>query len=361
MTNPDSRSETRKAFTLIELLAYKTLLHMQQSFVRLGSRPLAQISPAPAGLGRRIPFGWAQLNSKRATSPSVQRIGNPRYSPAGAGEIRATVQRLTRSLVLLLTLALTPALAEPITSDRISALPPADQVAWKSYLERSQTSALADQTAVQAEVSANKMTNALRAPNGGDFKLPAKMDNVWNAWNEAKQLADAVLSYQTPSGGWSKHTGYSKGPRQPGMQWTSQNETVRKPHYVGTFDNRATTEEMNFLAAVWHATKREDCKAGFIKGLNFIFAAQYPNGGWPQGYPLEGDYHDNITFNDDAMTHILELLSAITRRERYYAFLDKSQRSPSALATATTRSTARWHCSTARAGASASSNAVRER
>src|SRR5262249_29696270 len=90
--------------------------------------------------------------------------------------------------------------------------------------------------------------------------------------------------------------------------------------------NRSTTEEMYFLAAVWHATKREDCKAGFIKGLNFIFASQYPNGGWPQVYPLEGGYHDDITFNDDAMTRILELLQAITRNEPYYAFLDESQR-----------------------------------
>ena len=41
-----------------------------------------------------------------------------------------------------------------------------------------------------------------------------------------------------------------------------------------------------------------------IKGLNFILAAQYPNGGWPQGYPLEGAYHDDITLNDNAMMQI---------------------------------------------------------
>jgi PelA/Pel-15E family pectate lyase len=110
------------------------------------------------------------------------------------------------------------------------------------------------------------------------------------------------------------------------MQWTSQNEPGQKAHYVATFDNRATTEEMFFLAQVWHATKREACKAGFIKGLNFILDAQYPNGGWPQVYPLEGGYHDHITFNDDAMTRILELLSAIKSGESYYAFLDESLR-----------------------------------
>lgn len=230
---------------------------------------------------------------------------------------------------LLITLTFLSAMrgfGEPVTLERIHALPAGEQAAWKVYLARSESNAVADQAAVQAEVVANSLSGPVRAPSGGDFKLPAKMDNVWYASDDAKKLAEVLLSYQTPSGGWSKHTGYSKGTRQPGMQWTSQNEPGKAPHYVATFDNRATIEEMYFLAATWKATQREDCKAGFIRGLNFIFAAQYPNGGWPQVYPLEGGYHDQITFNDDAMTRILELLQAVTEGEGYYAFLDGSQR-----------------------------------
>lgn len=227
-------------------------------------------------------------------------------------------------------LALSSGFAEPVTPDRISELPAADQAAWKAYLERSLMKRQADEAAVQAEVSANKLTNALRAPSGGDFKLNAQAGDAWFAGDEAKQLADAILSYQTPTGGWSKHTGYSKGPRQPGMQFTSQNDPGEKPHYVATFDNGSTTEQMHFLAGVWLATKREDCRAAFIKGLNFILAAQYPNGGWPQGYPLEGAYHDDITFNDNAMTHVLELLQGITLNEPCYAFLDEASRQQAA-------------------------------
>lgn len=222
--------------------------------------------------------------------------------------------------------ALFSASAEPVTIERINQLPAAEQPAWKAYWDKSRSNALADVAAVQAELTACKLTNAIKAPSGGDFKLSARMDNVWFAQDEAKRLVDVVLSYQTPSGGWSKHNGYSRGPRRPGMQFTSQNEPGQPAHYVATFDNRATTEELYLLAAVWHATKREDCKAGFIKGLNFILAAQYPNGGWPQVYPLEGAYHDDITFNDDAMTRILELLQGIAHNEPYYAFLDESQR-----------------------------------
>ena len=183
---------------------------------------------------------------------------------------------------------------------------------------------------MQTEVVANKMTHALRAPSGGDFKLKAKVSDAWFAGDEAKNLADAILSFQTPAGGWSKHMGFSKGLRKPGMQWTSQNEPGEPAHYVATFDNGSTTSEMDLLAGVWQATKREDCKEGFIKGLNFIFAAQFPNGGWPQVYPLEGGYHDDITYNDDAMTHVLELLQGITDNAPRYAFLDDSQRQQAA-------------------------------
>jgi PelA/Pel-15E family pectate lyase len=231
---------------------------------------------------------------------------------------------MTRLLFYLCALlAATTAFAAPLTLERIGALPVTERGAWQEYRERSQTNAAADAAVVAAEVAAHKMTNAIKAPSGGDFKLPVPLRDGWYAQEEAKQLAEVILSYQTPSGGWSKHTGYNKGPRQPGMQWTSQNEPGQKPHYVATFDNRATTEEMYFLAQVWFATKREDCKTGFLRGLNFILAAQYPNGGWPQVYPLEGGYHDDITFNDGVMTRILELLHAIKTGEPYYAFVDE--------------------------------------
>lgn len=226
------------------------------------------------------------------------------------------------------------AVAAPVTVERIKALPAGEQAAWSGYLEHSQSNALADAAAVHAEVVAKKMTNALRAPSGGDFKLPAPVGSSWYAGEEAQKLAAAILSYQTPTGGWSKHLGFTKGPRQPGMQWTSQNEPGQPAHYVATFDNGSTTEEMYFLANLWHATRREDCKAGFIKGLQFILAAQYPNGGWPQVYPLEGGYHDDITFNDDAMTHVLELLHAIASNEPAFVFLDEPLRLKAAAAMA---------------------------
>jgi PelA/Pel-15E family pectate lyase len=116
------------------------------------------------------------------------------------------------------------------------------------------------------------------------------------------------------------------------MQWSSQYDPGRSPHYLCTFDNGATTAEIAFLSMMWHATAREDCKAAVLKGLDYILAAQYPNGGWPQVYPLEGDYHDDITFNDDAMTNILEVLRDVAENAPQFACVDEARRARAAAA-----------------------------
>src|SRR5947207_2203366 len=118
--------------------------------------------------------------------------------------------------LVLLAVVLRPIEADPVTTERLNTLPAAEQSAWQKYLERSQAAARADQAALQAEVTANGMMAALQAPDGGDFKLPAPAGDAYYATDEAKKLADVILSYQAPSGGWSKHTGYKKGQRKPG-------------------------------------------------------------------------------------------------------------------------------------------------
>jgi PelA/Pel-15E family pectate lyase len=81
---------------------------------------------------------------------------------------------------------------------------------------------------------------------------------------------------------------------------------------VGTLDNDATTTEIRFLAKVAAASgdakEAKTWRASFVRGIEYILTAQYPNGGWPQIWPLQGGYHDAITLNDDAMTKALLVL-----------------------------------------------------
>jgi PelA/Pel-15E family pectate lyase len=52
-----------------------------------------------------------------------------------------------------------------------------------------------------------------------------------------------------------------------------------------------------------------------------VFAAQFPNGGWPQVWPLQGGYHDVITINDDAVLNVLELLRDVAAGQDEFAFV----------------------------------------
>ena len=94
---------------------------------------------------------------------------------------------------------------------------------------------------------------------------------------------------------------------------------------TGTFDNGATTGELRFLARAFRATNEPRYKQTFLKGLSHILEAQYPIGGWPQFYPLSKGYHRHITFNDDAMVRILELLRDVSESSDY-GFLETAYR-----------------------------------
>ena len=221
--------------------------------------------------------------------------------------------------------------ALPLTAERVAGLP-----AWKTYLENSQNQRAADQDFLRAERSAHDFKPSAgpkKVHNAGGLTL--KNSASWYAGAAARRIAENLVSFQTPAGGWSKNTDYAKSPRAPGEAFGAENGSLfpgtndfDKPantnwSYVGTFDNDATTTELNFLAKVISASKSDsdNLKKSFVRGVNYIFAAQFPNGGWPQVWPLQGGYHDAMTFNDDAMLHVVEFLRDVAAGQNEFAFV----------------------------------------
>ena len=49
-------------------------------------------------------------------------------------------------------------------------------------------------------------------------------------------------------------------------------------------------------------------REAFERGFDYLLLAQYPNGGWPQFFPLIAGYYTHITYNDDAMAGVLGVL-----------------------------------------------------
>jgi PelA/Pel-15E family pectate lyase len=231
--------------------------------------------------------------------------------------------------------------AQSITVDRIAALPRAQQAAWREYLARSARQMQADRAFLQAELKAAGLAAELVPPNGSAARsMPLNKPAAWYGNAEARRIADIVVSFQTPAGGWSKNLNLTDHARRPGELFASNNLSAHlgpddfdTPHdpkwnYVGTLDNDATTTELQFLARVAAAIGKdgEAYRTSFLRGLEYLFAAQFPNGGWPQVWPLEGGYHDAITFNDGAVTETLELLQDVADAKDRFAFVPEGVR-----------------------------------
>jgi PelA/Pel-15E family pectate lyase len=135
--------------------------------------------------------------------------------------------------------------------------------------------------------------------------------DAWYTSQDARAIADNVLRYQRDSGGW---------PKDIDMATVPAATPPDRPD--ATIDNDATTTQIRFLARI----PGENYRAAAVRGIDYVLAAQYPNGGWPQFYPLRTDYSRYITFNDGAMVNALLLLEDVAQSKAPFAFVDEGRR-----------------------------------
>ena len=226
--------------------------------------------------------------------------------------------------------------AAPITEARIAALPKAEQGAWTIYLARSRALMAADKAALAAE---RRGLAEIPAPppsgKSGGSGMPANLAAAFYATPEARHVADNIVSFQTPAGGWGKNVDRDGPVRVRGQHYVPVEHLPANARtgddeawsYVGTIDNNATTSELRFLARVQSmapGAEGEGYRAAFLKGVRYLLGAQFPNGGWPQIYPLQGGYHDALTYNDDALSSVVTVLAEVARRRDDYAFVPEA-------------------------------------
>jgi len=150
------------------------------------------------------------------------------------------------------------------------------------------------------------------------LKQPAE----WYASAEARAIAAHMLQYQSPEGGWPTDT-----------DTTLPRPAEFKPaKYPPTIDDGATTTPLRFFALVITATNDATLRAAFERGFDYLLAAQYPSGGWPQYFPLRGGYYSHITYNDNAMVNVLTLLRDAAEGKAPCAFVDPARRALAAAA-----------------------------
>jgi PelA/Pel-15E family pectate lyase len=153
-----------------------------------------------------------------------------------------------------------------------------------------------------------------------------KQKPEWYAGEEAARVADQLLIYQRDSGGWPKNLDMAAPLSEKERAALSKQKGELDSDHAPTIDNGATYTQLQFLARVYTAQKLGRHREAFIKGLDYLLAAQYENGGWPQYYPLRKGYYTHITYNDDAMVGVLRLLRDVAQRKTAYAFVDDARR-----------------------------------
>lgn len=150
----------------------------------------------------------------------------------------------------------------------------------------------------------------------------------WYASADARASANTLLLYQSSHGAWPKNTDLFKSVPQGTL------DLIHVSDEANTIDNGATTTPLRFLANVIQATGETKYEESFARGLDYLFEAQYPNGGWPQFYPLREGYYSHITFNDGAMIAVMELFRDVAGADTTYDFVNKQRRAKAAEAVA---------------------------
>lgn len=133
--------------------------------------------------------------------------------------------------------------------------------------------------------------------------------------DEFESIADNLLAYQNPDGGWPKNIDWLAI-----LPTDSVKNALNERYKRSTLDNRNTFPQIIYLADVYSRTMTEKYKTGTLKGLNHLLETQKANGGW-RGWDV-----DAITFNDEVTTGALELFLQIKQGDKRFDWLSKEDR-----------------------------------
>ncbi len=176
-----------------------------------------------------------------------------------------------------------------------------------------------------------------------DFNVPWVFDYKWDpsgkikateikskpdpiAATVADPVADNMLLYQRGNGGWPKHfmgqkVDYSK-------ILTEEELRILKSGYTegidATIDNEATTKEIRYLMKAFKSANVKKYLPAAEKGIAYLLKAQYNNGGWPQYYPDFSNYRCEITYNDNAMVNVLNVLDDVVKKKNDMELISSS-------------------------------------
>ncbi len=152
----------------------------------------------------------------------------------------------------------------------------------------------------------------------------------WYETDEAVRIGNQLILYQKDNGGWEKNADFTRMVSQA----EKEQITAKKSDFSETtIDNRTTYPQLQYLAKLITGNLQKSSPPSqhpqhleaFFKGFDYLLSSQYPNGGFPQFFPLKKGYYTHITYNDDAMVGVLDFLKEIVMRKPDYKFVDEDR------------------------------------
>jgi PelA/Pel-15E family pectate lyase len=126
-------------------------------------------------------------------------------------------------------------------------------------------------------------------------------------------LAEKMMVYQLPNGGWGKHRSDKKNVDYTQKIDAQLLKIIKAGNNdLATIDNNATSKEINGLIKAYSTTKNPDYLKSAEKGIQYLLSMQYQNGGFPQYFPNSAIYRKQVTYNDNAMINVLTVLYNIS-------------------------------------------------
>ena len=135
-------------------------------------------------------------------------------------------------------------------------------------------------------------------------------------WPLEEYVLQNVLESQMDCGGWGKNQDRRK---QLSPEKRAKIIAAKSNAAEATIDNNATTSEIRYLVRYNAATGSKKAFEAAMKGIEWLLRSQLANGGWPQFPGREKGYWTQITFNDNAIRNVLELLRDVAGGEGDFA------------------------------------------
>ncbi len=166
----------------------------------------------------------------------------------------------------------------------------------------------------------------LFAFDDGSIKLIKFKDGIhhWNLKNpdrnydrydrtEFEAIAQNFVEWQNYDGGWPKNIDWLAK-----IDKDSVRRIMQKRYRSSTLDNRNIFPQIEYLSEAYTRTKNETFKNSAEKGLQYILAIQNSlSGGW-RGWDI-----DAITYNDEIMTGVMNLMLDIKLKHENYTWVSE--------------------------------------